>query len=261
VIMNFICQQEALNNIKILSEHRQHGVVITGDSGCGKTYIARKYAKLLNIRDFYIINPVISDLKTMIDTCVSATNPVVMCIENLDDGVTQASYPLLKLIEDCPSHLYVVVTCCNMYGIPDTILSRCAVVNINPPTRSDIDQYAESKDATTFTRLSKHKIWSCVKSMSDVDAVLKFAPEQLKYFDDLDKLNFAKDTVSNLSWKLQHYEDKSETPVVLVVRYLMQLLEGHGRRACLDCLNDLADNRMSKNAIISKLVFENKYCR
>lgn len=258
--MDFTCQQTALENIKLLAKHNQHGVLVVGNSGSGKTYVARQYAKVLGISDFYIINPVISDLKTMIDSCVDGGNPVVICIENLDSGVIQASYPLLKLIEDCPSYIYVVVTCNNYYAIPDTIPSRCALVSINPPTKSDIDQYAKSKDTAAYEFLKDKKVWGCIKGFGDVDTILKFTPERLKYFSDLEKVAWSKDTVSNISWNLQHYEDKTETPLPVVIRYLMQVNPNY-HKACVDCLNDLADNKISKNAVVSKLVFDLKYIK
>lgn len=258
--MDLVCQREAIENIKLLAEHKQHGVLIVGDSGSGKTFLARMYANLLGIPDFYIINPVISDLKSMIELSSSSGNPVVLCIENLDNGVSQASYPLLKLIEDCPSYIYVVVTCTNYYAIPDTIPSRCALVTINPPTKSDIEQYAQSQNFEAYTKLHEDRIWGCIRSMSDADAIMKLTPEQLKYFSDLQNMVSFKDTIASTSWKLQHYEDNTETPIVFVMRYLMGLLGEHGRRACIDCLNDLAENRISKNAIISRFVLENKYC-
>lgn len=259
--MDFVCQKEALENIKLLADHDQHGVLIVGDSGSGKTYVAKKYANLLGISDFYIINPVMADLKSMIDMCLGSTNPVVLCIENLDHGVSQASFPLLKLIEDCPKHIYVVVTCCNLYSIPDTIPSRCALVNINPPTMSDIAQYSIAKDATAYEFLKDKKVWKCIKSFGDADIVLKFTSENLKYFDNLDNLNFAKNAVSNLAWTLQHYDDKTETPLSIVIRYLMQSVSSNCYKACIECLNDLADTKISRNAIISKLVFELKYIK
>ena len=259
--MNLVCQQEAIEQLKVLAGHQQHGVIIVGNSGNGKTYLSRMYSKFLNILDFHIINPVMSDLKSMISACVENHTPVVLCIENLDEGVVQTAYPLLKLIEDCPSYIYVVVTCNNLYAVPDTILSRCALVTINPPTRSDIDNYAELKDQSAFELMRGKKVWSCIKWLSEVDTVLKFTPEHLKYFDNLDRLNFANNTVSNLSWTLQHYEDKTETPLPLVIRYLMQFLGAGHQRACIECLNDLSENRISKNAIVSKLVFELKYTK
>ena len=259
--MNFQCQTEAMANLKILAEHKQHGVLIVGPAGCGKTYLAKAYANLLKIPDFYIVNPVMGDLKVMLDSCVSSTNPQVLCIENLDSGVLQASYPLLKLIEDCPSHIYIVVTCCNLYAIPDTIPSRCALVTVNQPTAADIAQYAQSVDATNYDLVSKQKIWGCVKGFADADTVLKFTPEHLRYFDNLRTLLSFKDSISNIAWKLSHFEDKTDTPIILVFRYIMLIIPTeYGKKTCVDCLNDLAANNLSKNAVISKFVLENKYC-
>ena len=133
------------------------------------------------------------------------------------------------------------------------------MVNVNPPTKSDIEQYALQQDETRYKELQGSRIWNCVKGLTDVDTVLKMTPEQLKYFDDLKNILAFKDSVTNISWKLQHYEDNSETPIVFVLRYLMGLLNDHGKRACIECLNDLAENRISRNAIIAKFVFENKY--
>ena len=257
--MNFQCQTEPLAQLKLLAEHKQHGVLITGGPGYGKTYLAQQYAKMLEIPDFYIINPVISDLKIMIESCVESQTLVVICIEDLDSGVIQAAYPLLKLIEDCPSYIYVVVTCNNLAAIPDTIPSRCALVTVNPPTKSDLIQYARSVDPKAFDFVSKHKVWRCAKGFTEVAAILKFNAEQLKYFNTLPAVIQSRSSVSNIAWKLQHYEDNSETPIILVVRYLLFILNGHHKQACLACLNDLSENRMSKNAIISKLVFELTY--
>ena len=258
--MNFQCQADAIENLKILAEHNQHGVLIVGNSGSGKTYLARQYAQMLGISDFYIINPVISDLKSTIEGCTTNSTSVVLCIEDLDNGVVQAAYPLLKLIEDCPSYIYVVVTCNNLYSIPDTIPSRCALVTINPPTQADIKMYAESKDPTAYEFVSKHKVWESIKSMTEADIALKFTPEHIKYYNNITTIIDSKDSVSNLAWKLQHYDDNTETPIVIVLRCLMSELSGYKRVSCIKCLNDLNDNRISKNAIVSKFVFDLKYC-
>ena len=257
--MNFKCQAEAVESLKRLAEHQQHGVIITGESGSGKTYLAKQYARMLAIPDFYIVNPVMSDMKSVISGCVENGTSVVICVENLDSGVVQVSYPLLKFIEDCPRYAYIVVTCTNLYAVPDTIASRCALVTINQPTPSDIMQYTQSKNPDAICY--KHKVWSCVRSFGDADTVLDFTPEQLQYFENLPGVVTAKGAVSNIAWKIQHYDDNTESPISIVIRYLLKELGSSNRQAYIDCLNDLAENRISKNAIISRLVFALKYTR
>ena len=154
--MNFINQQEAIKTLEILANNRHHGVVISGTKGSGKSYLAKKYAEMLKIEDFYPVNPSMADVKAVITLCTEATNDIVLCIENLDSGVLQVSYPLLKFIEDCPKHIYVVVTCFNIRQIPDTILSRCALVSINNPVAEDIERYAKSVDLNMYNTLKQH---------------------------------------------------------------------------------------------------------
>lgn len=253
-------QTEALKTLSILSESRQHGVVISGARGSGKTYLSKQYAKLLHIDDYMLVNSNMADIKSVIQMCIDATNDIVLCIENLDAGVLTVSYPLLKFIEDCPKNLYVVVTCTNVRQIPDTILSRCALVSINNPTASDIEQYAISVDTAAYDWLKDTDIWKCVKNFADADAMLKLNVEQYKYLIGLKDLLSFNSSVSTISWKLQNYEDKSPTPIKFVIYYLMNLMNTyHSKKSCLQCLDALDTNRMSQNAIITRFVFENKY--
>jgi replication-associated recombination protein RarA len=258
--MNMVNQSEALNTLTVLAKNYQHGIVISGTSGSGKTYLAREYAKLLNVETFYLVSPSMSDVRSVIDMCTDATNDIVLCVENLDNGVLQVAYPLLKFIEDCPKNLYIVITCFNIRQIPDTILSRCALVNINNPISADLDQYARSVNNAEFTRLKSLPIWQCAKSFSDVDTIMKLDSEALAYFDNLQSSLDMKSPVSSIAWKLQYFENKTPTPLVLVIRYLMHFVVSPSHtRSCIDCLNALATSRISQNAIITKLVFDLKY--
>lgn len=257
--MDFQCHQVARNNLKQVCEADRHSIIVAGCSGCGKTQLVKDWAKMLNISDVAVVNPSVNELRAVIDTLVDAHAPAVMCIENLDEGVTSAAYPLLKFLEECPEYLYVAVTCINIRNIPDTIISRCLVVDVAMPTASDLEQFATSISFENFHFVENKKIWKCAKSFTDVKAILAMDSNKLAYFESLSSLIAFKDTVSNISWKLQHYPDNTEAPIVIVIRYLMQLLKPSQIRPCLECLEDLQSNRMSTNAIISKLIFELKY--
>lgn len=257
--MVFQCQQQALANLMQVSGADRHSIIISGHSGSGKTYLVKEWARMLNISDVAVVNPTVNELRSVIDTLTDSRAPAVMCIENLDEGVVSAAYPLLKFLEECPNYLYVAVTCTNIRNIPDTIISRCIVVDVAMPTSSDISQFASSINLEQFQLVESKKIWKCVKSFTDVKDVLNMDSNKLAYFESLSNVVGFKDSVSSISWTLQHYPDNSPSPIVIVIRYLMQLLSPNQIPTCLECLEDLQSNRMSTNAIVSKLIFDLKY--
>ena len=257
--MNFQCQESAIKNLHQIVEADRHSIIVAGCNGSGKTHLVKEWAKMLHINDVALVNPSVNELREVVDTLVDNHAPAVMCIENLDEGVVQAAYPLLKFLEECPEYLYVAVTCTNIRNIPDTILSRCILVDVAMPTAADLEQFATSINFENFHFVEDKKIWKCAKSFHDVITILNLDANKLAYFESLSNILQFKDSVSNISWKLQHYPDNTEAPVVLVIRYLMQLLNPSQLGPCLECLDDLQVARMSTNAIISKLIFDLKY--
>lgn len=259
--MNMQCQQLALENIQKLVQSDRHTIIITGPSSCGKTYLSKEWGKLLHINDFYTCSPTISDIKDTIDLIVTDRTPVVLCIENLDKGQVRAAYPLLKLLEECPEYLYISVTCLNIRDIPDTIVSRCNVIDIGTPTQSDLSQYAKSINNMRYEVLKDQLIWRCAKGFADTREILEFDANKLDYFSKLNDIIPFKDTISNISWKLQNYNDTTKTNLEIVIRYMYYLFESpHDKRSCIKCLDDLNRGVISKNAILSKFILENKYC-
>ena len=257
--MDFQCQVQAIKNLKQIVEANRHSILVSGCAGSGKTYLVKEWAKMLNINDVALVNPSVSELKTVIDTLLDNRAPTVLCIENLDEGVAQASNPLLKFIEECPDYLYVAVTCTNIRSIPDTILSRCILIDVAMPTPKDLEAFATSVSFEKFHFIEDKIIWKCAKSFSDVKLVLDLDANKLAYFESLSNMLEFKENVGSISWKLQHYPDNSEAPVIIVIRYLMKLLKPNQIKPCIDCLDDLQNSHLSSNAVICKLIFDLKY--
>lgn len=258
--MDFKCQVDTIEQLTTLSKNRAHSVLLTGMTGCGKSYLAKQYAKLLNVIDFQTVSPTVKSIKECMQACYEIDTPIVLCIENLDQGVNAASYALLKFLEEPLRHVYIVVTCVNINNIPDTIVSRCVAVTVAPPTSADLEKFASETDFSKFHPIENTALWKCVKTFKDVNTVLNLSSSQIDYFRSLSDILSFKDTISNLMWKLGHYEDNSEAPTDLILRYIIQISTNPSVKwAGIDCMKKLSLGRVASHAIIAKFLFECKY--
>ena len=259
--MEFICQKNQIEELKKLAQSDRHSVLIEGLFGTGKTYLAKQYAKMLNIDDFIIVSPKVNDIKETIDSCLQTDNRVLLCIENLDLGVPAASYALLKFLEEPLPYVYIVVTCRSLDSVPGTIPSRSTVVRTNPPTENDLELYAKNSKADRYIALQNNPLLKCVKTFTDMNTVLSLDVNQLKYFESLNELSKFTDSISSIVWKLGHYENNDPTPVELVIRYIMEICNTRHIEKCgIDCIRDLSLSRVAAHAVLAKFAFNCKYC-
>lgn len=259
--MNFNSQSAAIEELHKLSDANRQSVVIEGPPGSGKTHLTHLYADMLGIEDYSIVHPKVSEVKEALDSTLALNNNIMLVIENLDLGVKGAAYALLKTLEEPLPNLYIVITCRNLAGIPDTIISRSAVVNVSPPTLNDIDAYGDAKDHLKFSNLSRRLVWKCVRSFTDADEVLQMTNGQIDYYEALAEVCQFKESVSNIVWKLGHYPDNSECNVELAIRSVVELMQKPFITKCgIECIRDLSKSRIAPHAILSKFVFNAKYC-
>lgn len=259
--MNLINQQKVLPELINFANNKQHNILISGAKGCGKTYIAKLYAKELNIEDFQIVESKMSSVKDAMENCMNINSPIVLCIENLDLGVNAVSYAILKFLEEPAENVYIIVTCRNIKKIPDTILSRCTTLTLGSMVESDLVLYAKDCNNIQFSHIYKDSIlWKCVKSISDVDILINLDTFQINYFKKFSEILVSKDSVSNLIWKLQKFPDGTSTPIEIVIRYLMYSITSNKLfDACHECLMSLSYGKLGIHAVIAKFVFKIKY--
>lgn len=254
-------QKFVLQELQTLASSNRQSILISGPSGSGKSYLAQRYADMLGISDFASIDPKVADIREAIDSCSTITNKVLLEVHNLDLGVPAASYTLLKTLEEPLSHVYIVVTCRNQDRVPDTIISRSAVVNLGPPTLRDIDEYGLSKDKLKFNNVSTRLVWQCVRSFGDADQVLAMTPDEIQYYESLSEVCKFNDTVSNLVWKIGHYDSNKECNLELAIRSIIELMKNPFITKCgIDCIRDLSMGRIAQHAILAKFIFNAKFC-
>ena len=254
-------QKEAIEELQRLASANRQSLMIVGPSGCGKSYLAQQYANMLNIDDFATIVPKVTDIREALDSCQTITNPVLLQIENLDLGVAAASYTLLKSLEEPLPHVYIVITCRSADNVPDTIISRSAVVNVSPPTNNDIDVYGKQKDTLKFNNVASRLVWQCVRSFSDADEVLQMSVDEIQYYESLAEICKFNDSVSNIVWKISHYDSNKECNLELAIRSIVELMHKPFITKCgIECIRDLNKGRIAQHAVLSKFVFNAKFC-
>lgn len=254
-------QRDSLQELHKLALSNRQSILISGPSGSGKSYLAQQYANMLQIDDYSSIDPKVSDIREALDSCLSINNKVLLEIKNLDLGVPAASYTLLKSLEEPLAHVYIVITCRNQDHVPDTIISRSAVVNLGPPTMSDIDAYGKEKDRVKFNNVCTRLAWKCVRSFSDADDVLNMSLDEINYYESLSEVCKFNDTVANLVWKLGHYDSNKDCNLELAIRSVMELMNKPFITKCgIDCIRDLNRGRIAQHAVLAKFVFNAKFC-
>lgn len=260
-MIDFLCQRSALKELRNFASARRHSILLEGPEGCGKTYLASEYARFLGVPDFQKVEPSVQEIRDCMEACSKLDTPVVICIENIDSGVIGASYTLLKFLEEPSSNVFIVVTCSNTCNVPDTIPSRCVCVSVAPPVDNDIVAYAQHHSSRKYDSVKDLLLWKCVRTFKDADTVLSMSDAQLEYFDKLSSIASFNDSISNMMWKVSHYEDNSETPVELVILYLSKLCKTlHIQRAAIACIQDLHLGRIASHAVIARFLLECKYC-
>lgn len=256
------CQSSALEDLKNLASRDRHSLLVEGVRGSGKTYLAKQYAKMLNISDFIQVASTVNDIRNSIDTCYNLESKVVLCIENLDSGVPGASYTLLKFLEEPRENIYIVVTCSNINKVPDTIVSRSSVVTVAAPTTLDLTTFAETYPQERQKFLSgRTGIWRSVKNFWDVDYCMNLASvSYCEYLENLPSFIHSKKPVSDIVWSLGHYPDNSELPVTFAVNYIISnTSEARIQKYGIECIRDLESSRLASHAVLSKFVMDCKW--
>ena len=252
--MDLQYQQAVLDELKMLSYEKRQSILISGGSGTGKTYVASQYAKFLNCSNFQIIEPTIGDIQDFIFACIDLYESVVVCIENIDVGSLNAANALLKLLEEPPHDVYIVVTCRNYANVLETIKSRMFHIKLNVPTDSDLIKYAKHVDNAKYEVLGNTEIWKAIKSLKDVDTIFKMPIDNVQYIESLSEIFKHRESISSSIWKLGHYPNNSRTPIDIVLQYLISVTQDKKlKHHLMQVLSEIQLQRMPEHIVLSTL--------
>jgi len=124
-----------------------HAFLLTGPSGCGKTTIGRIIKNMLKCsdEDFYEINSsnnrgidTIRDIAQAVNYAPIISDCKVYLCDEVHGWTKPAMEAILKLLEDCPSHVYFVLCTTDPDKLLKTILTRCTTYQVKPLMDKDM---------------------------------------------------------------------------------------------------------------------------
>lgn len=136
-----IGQQEILKQIDNLIEHEfPRFVIITGEKGQGKKYLAHQISKKLNYP--IIISEIkIENIRQIIELSYKHTEPIIYLIPDADKMSLGAKNSLLKVIEEPPNNAYFIMTLQTIENTLSTIKSRCIELKMDNYTEEEINKF------------------------------------------------------------------------------------------------------------------------
>jgi len=252
--LNFDCQADALLSLRNLADSDAHSIILCGMLSCGKTHLAWRYSDLVHTDNFISVPSKMTDIKSIVDDCSSLNTSVTICFENIDTGVLGVSNALLKLLEEPPKNVYIVITCKNISNVLSTVVSRCIVVSVMNPTQKDLLTYASK---IHFSMNTDSDMWNSLYDFSDIDIISKLTQDQILYFESCLKTVYSKDPIIVKLWKIQKFPDGNPVPTKLLIQYIMHMSKSSVVSNCgRSCIHDIMSGKIASHAALAKFLLD-----
>ena len=134
-----IGQEPVIKQINSMNNLPQF-IILLGPHGSGRTLLSKYIADDRNMNYIEIDNK-IADIRFLIDNTVGLTKPTMYFIKNADELTLQAANAMLKIAEEPPQNLYIVMGLVSLQNTIPTIVSRATVLQLEPYTVNQLQEF------------------------------------------------------------------------------------------------------------------------
>lgn len=135
-----IGQKGLLMDIDRVIERYPHFSIIVGDKGCGKRTICKEIINKLSVTPLYF-DTSIDSIRGMIDLAYTQVKPIAFIIPDADNMSISAKNSMLKITEEPPKNVYIILTLQNLDNTLNTIKSRGTVFHLDNYTKTELIEY------------------------------------------------------------------------------------------------------------------------
>lgn len=254
--MEFKNQIEAVHELRSLASSGKQSILIHGESGCGKTYLAQMYHRFVGTSQFIQIGNTMHDIRDFIMNAYDVNERTAVCIENVDVGSDGVSQAILKILEEPPKNIYIVITARNVKQIPVTILSRCSVVYVSHFRFDDLMRYAKANYGLRSESI-KDDLKSLCKNPNDVDFIMSLQPQDFEYLKSISSIINDKTPIATASWKLQSFPSGTKIPIQMLIRSLYNSVPDQLKKLVIQYESDI-NSGIPNHVIISAIALNIK---
>lgn len=148
-------QDEAVKTLTSMVKRNQipHALLMIGNSGVGKTSIARILKSKLNCsdNDFNEINSAesrgidtVREIKQSMNLAPLGGDCRIYLLDEFHKSTSDAMSAMLKLLEDCPDHVYFMLATTDPQKLLPTIRTRCTTIALKPLDDSKLKELLTS---------------------------------------------------------------------------------------------------------------------
>jgi DNA polymerase III subunit gamma/tau len=268
-----IGNKEIVTSIQSLlkKENHPHSYLLYGQSGCGKTTIARIMAKELNIseNDIQEIN---SSNNRGIDTARDIIQNVhykplqgkykMYILDEVHKATKDFQNAMLKVLEDTPSHVYFVLCTTEPEQIIKTIRTRCSSFEVLFPAvnvlarflKGIAEKYKKKFPASIYKAIAEHSENSIRQSLIILEQILEIEDEEkaLSVINSIKSQEAAvielcralikKQSWSTISKLLKNIQEEPEKVRRAVLGYASAVLLNAGDEQAAEIIDNFKDN-------------------
>lgn len=254
--MEFQNQKSAIYELKHLASADCHSILLHGESGCGKSWLSKKYQSMIKADDFIQLYAKMQDIKDFISNVYQFPSRAVVCIENIDCGVDGVAQAILKLLEEPPKNIYLIVTARHARNVPNTILSRTSTIFIQQFKFDDLLLYAKEKYGLKADSM-KQDLYLFCKNPDDVDYIMSLQQNDLEYIKVLSDHISSKNPVATTVWKIQQLPSGTKIPMQFIIRSLYNGVSDKFKPIVLQYESDI-DSGVPNHVILSAMILNIK---